>query len=233
VVLAEITGPLDELVRAGQSNEPAVSVDVQVDLPGSVGLIGTVADVRGDVIHTVTYSKLGPAARLTAWLRLLALTASAPDRPFEACTVGRSRSSRATISVARLGPLGPDAASRLATAELELQALVDLFLRGMREPLPLYHRTSAAWAEAVKVGRDPHAAAASAWTSEYSFDKEDRENEHRLVLGDAVGFDEAVRLAGSPQGDEAAWEPAETTRVGVYARRLWDGLLAHEQVIDQ
>jgi hypothetical protein len=53
------------------------------------------------------------------------------------------------------------------------------------------------------------------------------------VLGDAVAFDEVVRLAGSPRADEAAWEPSETTRVGAYARRLWDGLLAHEQVIDQ
>jgi exodeoxyribonuclease V gamma subunit len=232
-VLAGITGPLDELVRAGQNSEPARSVDVQVDLAGSVGLIGTVADVHGDVIHTVTYSKLGPAPRLIAWLRLLALTATAPDRPFEACTVGRARSSRATISVARLGPLGPDAATRLATAELHLRVLVDLFLRGMREPLPLYLKTSAAWAEAVSARRDPQAAATSAWTSGYRFPKEDKETEHTLVLGDEVAFDEVLRLASSPRADEAAWEPSETTRVGVYARRLWDGLLQHEQVSDR
>jgi exodeoxyribonuclease V gamma subunit len=232
-VLGAITAPLDELVQAGVSATPPSSVDVLVDLPGGSGLVGTVAGVRGDVIHTVTYSKLGPAPRLIAWLRLLALTATAPDRPFEACTVGRARSSRATISVARLGPLGPDAATRLATAELHLRVLVDLFLRGMREPLPLYLKTSAAWAESVAARRDPQAAASSAWTSGYKFPKEDRETEHTLVLGGAVAFDEVLRLAGSPRADEAAWEPSETTRVGVYARRLWDGLLAHEQVIDQ
>jgi exodeoxyribonuclease V gamma subunit len=232
-VLGEITGPLDELVQAGQSATASESVDVLVDLPGGSGLVGTVAGVRGDVIHTVTYSKLGPAPRLFAWLRLLAVTATAPDRAFEACTIGRSRSSRATITVARLGPLGPDAASRKSAAERHLHVFVDLFLRGMCEPLPLYLRTSAAWAEAVDGGRDPEAAAASAWTSQWHMDKEDKDAEHALVLGADVAFDDMLGTGGPPQGDEGGWAASEPTRFGAYARRLWDGLLAHEQVTDR
>ncbi len=100
--------------------------------------------------------------------------------------------------MARLAPLGPDAASRKAAADRHLDALVDLFLRGMREPLPLYLRTSAAWAEAVSTGRNPDAAASSAWTSAYRFDKEDKEAEHALVLGDDVAFDEVVGRCGPP-----------------------------------
>ena len=232
-VLGEITGPLDELVQAGLSAMAPESVDVLVDLPGGSGLVGTVAGVRGDVIHTVTYSKLGPAPRLFAWLRLLALTATAPDRAFEAYTIGRSRSSRATITVARLGPLGPDAASRKTVAERHLHVLVDLFLRGMCEPLPLYLRTSAAWAEAVNGGRDPEGAATPAWTSQWRMDKEDKDAEHALVLGADVTFDDMLGMGGAPQGDEGGWEASEPTRFGVYARRLWDGLLAHEQVTDR
>jgi exodeoxyribonuclease V gamma subunit len=232
-VLGEITGPLDELVLAGRSATAPESVDVLVDLPGGSGLVGTVAGVRGDVIHTVTYSKLGPAPRLFAWLRLLALTATAPDRAFEAYTIGRSRSSRATITMARLGPLGPDAATRKAVAETHLHVLVDLFRRGMSEPLPLYLRTSAAWAEAVDGGRDPQAAASSAWTSQWRMDKEDKDAEHALVLGADVAFDDVLGLGGPPLGDEGGWEASEPTRFGVYARRLWDGLLAHEQVTDR
>jgi exodeoxyribonuclease V gamma subunit len=232
-VLGEITGPLDELVQAGLSATAPESVDVLVDLPGGQGLVGTVAGVRGNVIHTVTYSKLGPAPRLFAWLRLLALTATAPDRAFEACTIGRSRSSRATITVARLGPLGPDAASRKTAAERHLEVLVDLFLRGMREPLPLYLRTSAAWAEAVDVGRDPEGMASSAWTSQWRMDKEDKDAEHALVLGADVAFDDLLGIGGPPLGDEGGWEASEPTRFGAYARRLWDGLLAHEQVTDR
>jgi exodeoxyribonuclease V gamma subunit len=231
-VLGEITGPLDELVHAGLSTTVPSSVDVLVDLPGGVGLVGTVAGVRGDVIHTVTYSKLGPAPRLLAWLRLLALTATAPGRAFEACTIGRSRSSRATIAVARLGRLGPDPASRKAAAEAHLQVLVDLFLRGMREPLPLYLRTSAAWAEALDAGRDPARAASSEWTSQYRFDREDKDAEHLLVLGEDVAFDDVLGL-DTPSGEESAWDVSEVTRFGAYARRLWDGLLAHEQVVER
>jgi exodeoxyribonuclease V gamma subunit len=234
-LLDDITDPLDELVRAGQSTgtEPASSLDVHVELPGGRTLVGTVAGLRGNVVHTVTYSKLGPAPRLIAWLRLLALTATYPDRPFEACTIGRSRSRKFTISTARIDALGADAESRRATAMLHLSTLVDLFERGMTEPLPLYAKTSAAWADAVATGGDPIAAARGSWTSGFNFDQEDKDPEHELVLGEQVLFDDLLRSAGSPHADEASWQPGETSRLGVYAGRLWGGLLDHEQVIDQ
>ncbi len=234
-LLNEITGSLDELVRAGQNSGTVApsSLDVHVELPGGRTLVGTVAGLRGDVVHTVTYSKLGPAPRLIAWLRLLALTASYPDRPFEACTIGRSRSKKFTISTARIGALGADAEDRRAEAELHLQALVDLFERGMAEPLPLYNRTSAAWADAMAEGKDPVAAARDSWVSGFNFDQEDRDSEHMLVFGEQVSFDDLLSSTGGPRHDEAPWQPGETTRLGVYAHRLWGGLLDHEQMVDQ
>jgi exodeoxyribonuclease V gamma subunit len=181
----------------------------------------------------VTYSKLGPAPRLLAWLRLLALTATAPDREFEACTIGRSNKKGATIAIAQIPPLGHDAVSRESMAQGHLESLVDLFLRGMREPLPLYLKTSAAWAQALDKGRDPAADASSAWTSRYRFDGEDKDVEHLLVLGDDVAFDNVLGICGAPVGEENDWEASEATRFGVYARRLWGGLLAHEEVTDR
>ncbi len=232
-LLNEIVGPLDELVRAGTSPLLAASLDVDVNLGGSRGVVGTVAGLRGDVVQTVTYSKLGPAPRLIAWLRLLALSATFPERAFEACTIGRSRNDRFTITTAHVGPLGSDAATRRDVAFRHLSDLVDLFGRGMREPLPLYCRTSAAWAEAVASGKDPARPASDAWASGFRVTKEDKEPEHALVLGPGLPFDELLSCSGVPRGDEAAWEVSERSRFGVYARRLWDGLLAHEQLVDR
>jgi exodeoxyribonuclease V gamma subunit len=231
--LAEITAPLDDLVAMGLQVAPPESLDAHVDLSDALSVVGTVPCVRGDVVHTVTYSKLGPAARLIAWVRLLVLSATWPERSFSALTVGRSEGRRATISIAALRPLGPDAPSRKAAAALHLRTLVEVYQRGMCEPLPLYLRTSAAWAAAVAEGKDPRRAAAGAWGSDYNYPKEDKEAEHVLVLGGLLPFPAVVERAGAPKSDEAPWQPSEPTRFGVYAHRIWDGLLAHEEIVDR
>ncbi|HXY27776.1 MAG TPA: hypothetical protein VEH82_05810, partial [Acidimicrobiales bacterium] len=235
-VLEGITRPLEDLVQAGRCASLPTSLDVRVALADDRDLVGTVAGLRGDVVHGVTYSKLGPATRLIAWARLLALSATWPERAFEARSIGRSSKRHCTISVATLRPLGVDAASRKAIADEQLRVLVDLFDRGMREPLPLYCRTSAAWAAARADGKDAtdaSTAAARAWASEFSFDKEDKEAEHELVLGQAVPFDQMRARAGAPRADEAAWDPSETSRFALLAHRLWAGLLDHEEVSDR
>ncbi len=234
-VFREITGPLDALVLAGQGVEAPASLDVRVDLSGLPSVVGTVAGVRGNIIHSVTYSKLGPAARLIAWLRLLALSATWPDRPFVSVTIGRSTRRGHTISRATVGPLGPDSDSRRAAAEGHLRTLVDLFQRGMREPLPLYCKTSAAWSGAVTAGNDPHRAAAGLWDSGHNGHNEDKEAEHVLVLGGELPFDGMVERAGPARADEVGdgWVASEASRFALYARRLWDGLLQYEEIADQ
>ena len=199
------------------------SVDVSVLLPDGRQLRGTVPGVCGDVLRNVTYSRVAAKHRLAAWVRLLALTAARPERSFSAATVGRAGGS-ARVTVARIAPLAPDVAlGHLAT-------LVDLHERGMREPLPLYSATSAAYADAAAGGSNAVAAARKAWKSEWSFDKEDRELEHQFVLGGVLDFDELLLLA--PRADEAGdgWNMSETTRLGRCARRLWDGLLGVEEL---
>jgi exodeoxyribonuclease V gamma subunit len=116
-----------------------------------------------------------------------------------------------------------------------LETLVDLFQRGMREPLPLYCKTTAAWAGAAYHGRAGEKPAAAEWLSDYRFPREDRDPEHELVLGGVVGFERLLALAGAPRDDEGGdgWQSSEPTRFGRLARRLWDGLLDHEELVDQ
>jgi exodeoxyribonuclease V gamma subunit len=237
-ILARITPTLEELVVFGRSDLEPSSLDVNVVLPGAISLIGTVAHLRGDVLHTVSYSRVAPAHRLVAWARLLALTAAWPERSFEALTIGRARygaARTAKITTAKIAALGGDAATRQAAALEHLDTLLDLFRRGMREPLPLYCRTSATWAEAAYLGRPAEKAAETAWTSGFKVPREDRDLEHELVLGGVVGFDRMLLEAGSPHDDETGdgWQDSELTRLGRLARRLWDGLLDHEELSDQ
>jgi exodeoxyribonuclease V gamma subunit len=134
------------------------------------------------------------------------------------------------VTIARIQSLAEDAADRRQNALHHLTTLLNLYDRGMREPLPLYCFASAAYAEAANAGRDPVAAGRRAWTSPWNFDKEDKELEHQLVLGAVKTFDEL--LAEPPRLDEQGegWETTETTRLGRYARRMWAGPLASENV---
>jgi exodeoxyribonuclease V gamma subunit len=219
----------------GEGAEPA-SVDVKVALKDGRTLSGTVPGVHGDVLRTVTYSRVNARHRLTAYVRWLALTAAHPQRPFAAATIGQARrgaSDSATISIARIPPLAEEAADRQALASEQLATLVDLYDRGMREPLPLACMTSAAYAAAVFSGADADKAARNEWESGWNFPKEDAELEHQLVLGGVLSFDE--RLAEPPRADESGdgWDEHETTRFGRYSVRLWDGLLRTEAVFER
>ena len=205
------------------------SIDVRVMLSDGRLLSGTVPGVSGDMLRAVTYSRVAAKHRLAAWVRLLALTAAYPERTFAATTVGRAEK-RGTVTTARIHPLAPDAAGRRDAALGHLAALADLYDRGMREPLPLYCKTSAAYAEAAAAGRDHVKAGREAWTSPWNFDKEDKELEHQLVLGGVRTFEELLAQAPRPDEQGDGWEITETTRLGRCARRMWDGLLACEEM---
>ena len=206
------------------------SVEVNARLGDARFLRGTAPGVRGDVLGSVTYSRVSPRHRLAAWVRLLALTASHPGREFEAVTIGRARigaGDGARVTVARIPPVGA------ARAPETLLGLIDVYDRGMREALPIACLSSAAYAAAARRGANPAAAARGAWESTWNFDREDREPDHLLVLGGERTLEEL--LAAAPRSDEAGdgWEMTETTRFGRYARRMWDDLLACEEVVDR
>jgi exodeoxyribonuclease V gamma subunit len=230
-VVQDVLPIAEHIVKAAaelDSDAASGSLDVRVLLDGR-SLTGTVPGVAGDMVRTVTYSRLSAKHRVAAWVRLLALTAAYPERPFTAATVGRAQKD-ATVAIARIGPLGDDADGRRATALGHLATLLDLYDRGMREPLPLYCLASAAYSEAAAGGANPVAAARKTWTSEWNFDKEDKDAEHQLVLGGVRTLDDLLAEPPRPDEEGEGWEVTETTRVGRLARRMWDGLHASERI---
>ena len=187
------------------------SVDVRVLLGDGRMLSGTVPGVCGDLLRSVTFSRVNARHRLMAWVRFLALTAAHPDRAIEAATVGRAAfgaGDMAVATVVRLPRLDP------AVALEHLSGLVALHDQGMREPLPIACMTSAAYARTLRAGGDARKAAAREWTSEWSYPKEDQDLEHQLVFGGVLDFDALCERAGFDS----------------LARRLWDAELEWEQV---
>jgi exodeoxyribonuclease V gamma subunit len=225
-VVEEIAGH----ARCALGTAAPESVDVKVVLPDGRSLSGTVPGLYGDVLGSAAYSRVHPRHRIAGWVRLLALTTAYPDRGFSAVTIGRARSGAddgTSATIARIPPVNRDAA--LA----DLATLVDLWDRGMREPLPLACAASAAYAAAARDGRNAVAAGEREWESGWKFPKEDADLEHQLAFGGVLTF--AELLDEPPRADEAGdgWEASETTRFGRLSRRLWDGLLAGERLDDQ
>jgi exodeoxyribonuclease V gamma subunit len=235
--LARIGAIVDEVAEVARTLAPGEpgSLDVSVPLPDGRILAGTVTGVCGEVVRAVSYSRVRGRDRLRAWVRLLVLTAARPEPPFESVVIGRARSGvrGAAVTVARVPPLAGDPESRRRVALEQLGVLLDLYDRGMREPLPLACETSAAYAHAVIGGEDPVPAARGAWETVFRYEKEDRQPEHLLVHGDAVPL--AWLLAAAPRDDEhgPGWDQSQETRFGRYAMRLWRGLLAVEALAER
>ena len=220
--------------RALGSGGALGSLDIRLPLPDGRALGGTVAGLDGDRLQLVTYSRVGPKHRLAAWVRLLALTAARPERPFSAVTIGRRRgdgSRRATVSLATIAPLGADAETRGRVAREQLAVLLDLHDRGLREPPPLACATSAAYAQTMRAGRTNLHPVRKAWESEWAFDHEDKELEHVQLLGGVLSLEQL--LARPPSAEETAWGTEQPSRFGAWALRLWTGLLAHEELVDE
>ena len=114
-ILGPVIPDVEVIVAAALDDAEPTSLDVNVTLEDGTRIVGTVPDVRGDVVRSVSFSRLAPDHRLQAWLRLLALTVARPERAFEALTVGRLRQSGpsdCSVSIAHIRALDGDTATR-------------------------------------------------------------------------------------------------------------------------
>jgi exodeoxyribonuclease V gamma subunit len=215
----------------------AGSVEVHIRLPDGRALIGTVPDVyrvggqdQASIVRCF-YSRLSPRHRLTAWVHLLALTAANPELEVGAVTIGRDSGPAAAgprVALATVGELEGTMEERRSLALCELAVLVDLYDRGLSEPLPLYTKTSERFVAALRSERSVRTECRQTWDfNSYSFG-EAGQPEHQLVLGD-VSVEDLLAEPARKDEDGPHW-PREKSRLGRLARRLWEPLLDREHV---
>ncbi len=203
-VLADTRTKADRIAEAARAiaTGPSGSLEVDVALPDGRHVVGTVADVfPGGTIRPATFSSMSAKLRLRLWVHHLAASATPPGRALTSIQVARWG---AKFRQFGLPPIDAD----VAVAHLaDLATLRDEVLCA---PLPLYCATSFAWVTAQRAGdEDPVAAAAKEWTSDFGWNREDRDAEHLLVHD------------GQRPLDDVLADPA----FEALARRLWTPLL--------
>jgi len=214
------------------ASSPSASYEVNVELPDGRYLIGSVSGARDATIITCTYSSLKAKQRLAAWVRFLALSASRPDLEVSAVAFGRGKKIQGVHRIARsaFSPLPGPPASRREAALNRLVGLVDLYDRGMGEPLPIFCGTSAEAVEAARFGDDLETAATKVWESGYNRYGEDEEPEHVQLFGPEAPFRQF--LEQEPRSDDPVSSRSVSSRFELYAHLLWDDLIDHPESLD-
>ena len=231
---------------AGGRRDP---IDVRVTLPGGRILVGTVPGPVGSTLLSAGYQRLSPRGRLTAWVQLLAATLATGGEALDAIAYGRppaapGRGGRRDEQPAAWGlsPVGREPEERCSVASEELATLVALLDQGLREPLPLFARTSAAWAAEVLGSPSPEPdagtlrdaareAARKAWQGDGARNPgEGAEPANRLVFGEGRPFADLLAIPATRLESGPGWEAKEPSRLGRLAVRLWTGPYRYQQV---
>jgi exodeoxyribonuclease V gamma subunit len=223
-----IVGPRAEAIARAADPlllEEAESYDVDLDLGDGTRLLGTVNSVRGTCLTGIGYGSLSPRHRLSAWLRLLALTVTFPNETWQAVTLGLDRD-RTQCARSTLRPVSAEVAGRL------IRQYVALYRDGLRAPLPVSPRSSEAYAVRRSNGTPPQLArseAARQWNDAWKVPGEQSDDAHMLLFGTGAPFDVLLREAASAEDYFQGWpRDEEGDRFGVLSRRLWGPLLGYE-----
>ena len=209
-VMAEVERKVEDLV-SGASDVLIMERNGQDVLAvlDDVTVTGTVPHVRGSTITSITYSSLAAKHRFTAWLELLALTATRPDVDWSALTVGNRAS-------ATLQPIPAEVAG--AT----LRSLVDLYRSGLSEPLPYAPRTSCRYAELRVSNRD----VARQFDNLVGEWKREHDEAFAAFFGPVEGLGTLLRPKARPE--EHLGGLTAPSRFGSLACRIWEPVLAQE-----
>ncbi|HEY5980937.1 MAG TPA: exodeoxyribonuclease V subunit gamma [Microlunatus sp.] len=202
-------GEVAERARPWLIGEPD-SRDLALEI-GDQLLTGTIGPLHGQTLVSVSYSSLAAKHRLTAFIRLLALTAAHPGPEWQAVTIGRRGTSV-------LGPLDP------GWAALVLDDQLALYATGLCEPLPFAPRTSLEYAR-LRFRDLQVTPGESSAEKDWSWD---RDAAYERFFGVGVTLAELSAIASRPEEERGTL--AEPSRFGTLARRVFQPLLTVEQL---
>lgn len=196
------------------------SRQIEVEVAGGRRLVGLVSGLAAEKSVAVQFAQVRGKHIAAAYLRLVALSAADPATPWQAVVVGREGGKDGGVHVEILGPLGDLAAERGSEAGRRLNELIDLYERGMKEPLPLVPSASYAFA----VATDPvqgFGDAKAAWENRFgNMPAEADDPHHVLAFGGPIGFAQLLALS-RPDEVGADW-PVAASRFETLALRLWE-----------
>ncbi len=209
-VCADVDAIVDAARSEGVGTELGDAVHVDLILPSGKNLVGTVPAVTSLGIERVTFSKARPKQKLAVWVDLLAASATLAERSLEGVLVGKGDKGGADVT-RWSAPAAPDSAD---WAIQRLDELVDLYLRGMADPLPLFCETSYEFAASSNEDK-----IRDAWLTWGGWG-EATDRHHRAIFGDGREYEDLL-VFDVPADEQGGDWPAGDNRFEVLARRLW------------
>lgn len=184
---------LERTVReiAGDGHTAGGLAPLEVDLAlAGYRVVGALSGLSEAGLTVFQYSTVGGRQEIALWIRHLVLCALRPDRAWQARLFGRSGRNGKVAEVVSFGAVSDPGT--------ELAEILGLYRSGMEFPLPLFEKSSRAYAAAIAKGAADDAAARAA---EKQFgDKGDLRDDYvRQLYGDACPF-----AVGHPQRADAA-----------------------------
>lgn len=223
-VLEEFEEVVGQIVEAAGkvADGGATSVGINLDV-GATTMTGRVDRIYGDRLVDVMYSTPKVGHWVSTWVRLLALKVAQPERPWRATVIGRNqkKASKKELEAPKPGP-----------ALEYLEEILEIYRKGLVEPLPLPMATAYAWVKEVDEGRSPGewragavSAASGAWTTadDRYGTNDDRDGNQQLAWGGIVPFEEILSIPAQP---EEQWK-GEPSRFASLATRLLKGMIDH------
>lgn len=148
---------LDHVTSLGLDPTEHSRFPIDITLLDGTRILGAVLGHCGS-IHpgpgVVTFNRFSASLQFSAWLNLVVLEASDPERTWRSAIASRGETSKLPPQGLELVPSSAAPNARQLLARDALQIVVDVYRRGMNEPLPLFPRLSSRLASGTATPKD-------------------------------------------------------------------------------